>query len=81
MIHNEVGDKRWFGWVRRKLMNELMRWVEKIEEVCSKIDKGILKKKNWWRSLGHDMRFIGLAKDMIIDRDDWRAGIHVANFT
>lgn len=45
MIHNKVGDKRWFGRVRRKLMNELMRWVEKIEEVCSKRDKGILKKK------------------------------------
>jgi len=69
---------RWFGHVRRRSVNALVRNIENIDRLDCKRSRGRLK-KSWSEVIRHDLQTLGLAEDMTQDRTLWRSRIKVVD--
>ena len=69
---------RWFGHIRRRPVNAVVRKTELI------IVEGNIKgrgrpKLTWGETVRKDMSVCGLTEDIVLDRKEWRKRIHVAD--
>ncbi|KAL6532678.1 hypothetical protein OROHE_014100 [Orobanche hederae] len=73
MMENRL---RWFGHVRRRLVDAPVRRLESWG--TSNIVKGRGRpKKTWIKSIENDMRFLGIGESMAMERQIWRERIRV----
>jgi len=80
-IEDKMGEVRlrWFGHIRGRLRDALVRRCETIECPDYRRSRG-RPKKSWSEVIRHDLKTLGLVKDMALDRKFWRATIKVADF-
>jgi len=71
---------KWFGHVRRRLIDALVRRVDEMEQVTRKRGKG-RPKKTLGATLKFDMKCMGLNEDMTKDKNTWKSRIHVTDPT
>jgi len=80
-----IGDKmrearlRWFGHLRRRPRDGLVRRCETIKCLDYRRSKG-RPKKSWSEVIRHDLKTLGLVDDMSQDRKFWRYRIKVTDF-
>jgi len=68
---------RWLGHIRRRSMDAPMRRCENLDRPDYKQSRG-RPKKSWSKVIRHDVKALGLVKDMAQDRRLWRVIIKVA---
>ena len=71
---------KWFGHVRRRLIDALVRRVDEMEQVIRKRDRG-RSKKILGEILKFDMQYMSLNEVMTKYRNTWKSRIHVADPT
>ena len=69
---------RWFGHIRRRSLDALVRRCDKLDRSDYKRSRG-MPKKSWIEVIRHDLKTLGLVEDMAQDRRLWRARIKVAD--
>jgi len=69
---------RWFGHIRRRLRDALVRRCETIE--CLDYRSRGRPKKRWNEVIRYDRKTLGLVEDITPDRKFWRARIKVMDF-
>ena len=80
-IEDKMRDARlrWFGHIRRRSRDAPVRRCETIEYSYYKRSRGRAK-KSWGEVIRHDLKTLGLVKDMSQDRKLWRARIKMTDF-
>jgi len=80
-IEDKIREARlhWFGHIRRRSMDTLVRRCEKIDlpRLSRSRDR---PRKSWSEVIRHDLKTLGLVEDMAQERRLWRSKIRVANF-
>ena len=67
---------RWFGHVKRRSVNALVRICEAINPLQCRRGRG-RPKMSWTKVIRSDMKFVGLTKHMTQDRNMWRSKIKI----
>ena len=70
---------RWFGHVRRKSMDALLRRCENIDRLDYKRSRG-RPKKSWSEVIKDDLKTLGLGEGMAEEKTLWRSRIKVDDF-
>jgi len=80
-IEDKITDAtlHWFSHIRRRNMDAPVRRCERIERPNYRRSRG-RPKKSWSKVIRHDLKTLGLVKDMAQDRRLWRARIKVVDF-
>ena len=69
---------RWFGHVKRRSVNALVRRWEAIDFLHCKRGRG-RSKMSWNKVIRNDMKFMGLTENMAQDRNLWRSRIKIVD--
>ena len=79
-IENKIRETRlrWFGEVKRRSENSLLRRCETINVLECRRGIGRLK-KSWNEVIKYDLKIIGLTEDMIQDKHLWRYRIKIVD--
>jgi len=70
---------RWFGHIRRRSINVLVRRCEKLDRPDYRRSRGRTK-KSWSEVIRYDLKTLGQVEDMAHDRRLWRVNIKMADF-
>ena len=70
---------RWFGLIKRRNMDALVRRCEMIDHPNYSRSRG-RSKKSWSGVIRHGLKTLGLVEDMTQDRRLWRSRIKVVDF-
>ncbi|KAL6501581.1 hypothetical protein OROGR_026714 [Orobanche gracilis] len=75
MMENRL---RWFGHVRRRLVDALVRRLESWGTINIVKGRG-RPKKTWIKLIENDMRFLGIGESMAMERQIWKERIRVVD--
>jgi len=80
-IEDKIREARlcWFGHIRKRDMDALVRRCEKIDRPNYKRSRG-RPKKSWSEVIRHDLKTLGLGENMAQGRRFWRSRNKVVDF-